>query len=93
MLIKYYYYYFFTGLSLRLRADISKVTAHERVQYLYSYRKHIWIRCTKKKNAEERGVAKELLYLLKYVCYFFVCYLTLAILKKLSYRIEKCMSL
>jgi hypothetical protein len=24
----------------------------------------------RKKNAEERGVAKELLYLLKYVCYF-----------------------
>jgi hypothetical protein len=25
----------FTGLSLRLRADISKVTAHERIQHLY----------------------------------------------------------
>jgi hypothetical protein len=28
-------YRFFTDLSLRLRADISKVTAHERIQYLY----------------------------------------------------------
>jgi hypothetical protein len=28
-------YGFFTGLSLRLRADISKVTAHERIQRLY----------------------------------------------------------
>jgi hypothetical protein len=27
--------FFFTGLSLRLRADISKVTAHERIQHLY----------------------------------------------------------
>jgi hypothetical protein len=27
-------YRFFTGLSLRLRADISKVIAHERIQYL-----------------------------------------------------------
>jgi hypothetical protein len=28
-------YKFFTGLSLRLRADISKVTVHERIQNLY----------------------------------------------------------
>jgi hypothetical protein len=28
-------YRFFTGLSLRVRADISKVTAHERIQLLY----------------------------------------------------------
>jgi hypothetical protein len=28
-------YRLFTGLSLRLRADISKVTAHERIQHLY----------------------------------------------------------
>jgi hypothetical protein len=28
-------YRFFTGLWLRLRADISKVTAHERIQHLY----------------------------------------------------------
>jgi hypothetical protein len=28
-------YRFFTGLSLRLRAEISKVTAHERIQHLY----------------------------------------------------------
>jgi hypothetical protein len=28
-------YRFFTGLSLRLRADISKVTAYERIQHLY----------------------------------------------------------
>jgi hypothetical protein len=26
------YYRFFTGLSLRLRADMPKVTAHERIQ-------------------------------------------------------------
>jgi hypothetical protein len=29
-------YRFFTGLWLRLRADISKVTAHERIQHLYN---------------------------------------------------------
>jgi hypothetical protein len=29
------YYRFFSGLSLRLRTDISKVTAHERIQHLY----------------------------------------------------------
>jgi hypothetical protein len=28
-------YRFFTGLSLRLGADIFKVTAHERIQYLF----------------------------------------------------------
>jgi hypothetical protein len=28
-------YRFFTDLSLRLRADISKVAAHERIQHLY----------------------------------------------------------
>jgi hypothetical protein len=30
---------FFTGLSLRLRADIAKVTAHERIQPLLTIKK------------------------------------------------------
>jgi hypothetical protein len=30
--------HFLTGLSERLRADISKVTAHERIEHIYLYR-------------------------------------------------------
>jgi hypothetical protein len=34
-------YRLFTGLSLRLRADISKVTSHERIQHLYLHYENI----------------------------------------------------
>jgi hypothetical protein len=37
---------FFTDLLLRLRADISKVTAHERIQHLYLVNK-MWFVCLK----------------------------------------------
>jgi hypothetical protein len=44
---------FFTGLSLQFRADNSKVTAHERIQYMYVCMNGLRLICVSNKSLEE----------------------------------------